>query len=98
MHRFYLPPEQCRDSVLRLEDREAHHALHVLRLRPGERVTVLDGQGTEYLCEVQSADRKQLQLAVVEKTTTPPRPPGSLSCKRSPREKSLSPSSRRQPN
>src|ERR1700677_2864988 len=72
MHRFYLPPEQCRDSLLRLEDREAHHALHVLRIRRGEYVVVLDGAGTELLCEVREADRRHLELAVVEKTTAPP--------------------------
>ena len=43
MHRFYLPPESCRGESLRLEGREAHHALQVLRLKRGERVTVLDG-------------------------------------------------------
>jgi 16S rRNA (uracil1498-N3)-methyltransferase len=31
MHRFYLPPEQCRGAVLRLADREAHHAAQVDR-------------------------------------------------------------------
>jgi 16S rRNA (uracil1498-N3)-methyltransferase len=74
MHRFYLPPEQCRDSLLRLEDREAHHALHVLRIRCGDHVIVLDGAGTELLCEVREADRRHLGLAVVKKTTAPPLP------------------------
>ena len=38
MHRFHLPPANCREGSLRLEGREAHHALHVLRLQRGERV------------------------------------------------------------
>ena len=45
MHRFYLPPEQCCGTSLLLAGREAHHALHVLRVQQGERVTVLDGAG-----------------------------------------------------
>lgn len=64
MHRFYLPREQCAGPVLRLEDREAHHALHVLRLRAGDRVTVLDGAGGQYECEVASARRAGVELAV----------------------------------
>ena len=66
MHRFYLPPENCRGASLRLEGREAHHALHVLRVKRGERVTVLDGVGGEFLCEVASAAKDFLTLAVKE--------------------------------
>jgi 16S rRNA (uracil1498-N3)-methyltransferase len=66
MHRFYLAPERCGGETLHLEGREAHHGLHVLRLRQDERVTVLDGAGGEYLCEVRETTRKAVTLAVVE--------------------------------
>jgi 16S rRNA (uracil1498-N3)-methyltransferase len=74
MHRFYLPPEQCGQPVLTLEEGEAHHALHVLRLRAGERAVVLDGAGHEFLCEVTEASRNALKLTVVQKNTTAPLP------------------------
>jgi len=74
MHRFYLPPEQCRDTSLLLTGREAHHALHVLRVQQRERVTVLDGAGHEFLCEVQDAKCQALQLVVVGKKTASPVP------------------------
>ena len=67
MHRFYLPPERCADAVLRLEGREAHHALHVLRLKCGECVTVLDGAGHEFFCEVESCSREVLIMRVTKK-------------------------------
>lgn len=67
MHRFYLPPDQCRTAVLHLTGREAHHALHVLRVREGEKVTVLDGDGHELFCQVGTASRDTVQLEVVEK-------------------------------
>ncbi|MEY4916378.1 MAG: Ribosomal small subunit methyltransferase [Verrucomicrobiota bacterium] len=70
MHRFYLPPENCRGDSLRLAGREAHHALHVLRLKRGERVTVLDGAGNEFFCEVENAAKDFLTLAVKEKKFT----------------------------
>lgn len=68
MHRFYLPPDQINGSALVLEDREAHHGLQVLRLRPSERVVVLDGAGHEYSCEVSKAERRSIHLAVRQKT------------------------------
>jgi 16S rRNA (uracil1498-N3)-methyltransferase len=74
MHRFYLPPEQCGDAALHLTGREAHHAAHVLRVRQGERVTVLDGDGHVFLCEVLDTNRGSVQLSVVEKKTTTPQP------------------------
>jgi 16S rRNA (uracil1498-N3)-methyltransferase len=71
MHRFYLPPERCTGNALRLDGREAHHALHVLRLKRGEPVTVLDGAGTELFCAVESASRDSVSLTINEKKSTP---------------------------
>jgi 16S rRNA (uracil1498-N3)-methyltransferase len=74
MHRFYLPPDQCRGDVLTLRDREAHHALHVVRVRPRERVVVLDGAGHEFLCEITGSKRDSLELKVVQQNATAPLP------------------------
>ena len=74
MHRFYLPPEKCRGSTLTLDEREAHHGLHVVRLRQGERVAVLDGVGNEFSCEVRQLGKDSIQLAVTQKNAIPPQP------------------------
>ncbi|HTQ52317.1 MAG TPA: RsmE family RNA methyltransferase [Candidatus Acidoferrales bacterium] len=72
MHRFYLPPEKCTGDVLQLEGREAHHALHVLRVKRGEPVVVLDGAGHEFLCEIADASRAAMMLRVKQKDFIPP--------------------------
>lgn len=77
MHRFYLPPEHCAGTALRLDGREAHHALHVLRLQRGELVTVLDGVGNEFLCAVETSSRHAVTLSVSLRNVTPP-PPCSI--------------------
>jgi 16S rRNA (uracil1498-N3)-methyltransferase len=64
MRRFYVPPAESRGDVLLLRDREAHHAVDVLRLQPGEEVTVLNGAGERLLCEARRVTRKQVELAV----------------------------------
>ena len=74
MHHFYLPPAQCRDSQLTLSGQEAHHGLHVLRLRRGERVVVLDGAGGELLCEVGELTRDTIHLVVKQKNFLPALP------------------------
>lgn len=77
MHRFYLPPDRCAGTTLRLDGSEAHHALHVLRLKHGELVTVLDGIGNEFICTVKDAGRNAVTLSVSLKNFVPA-PPCSI--------------------
>src|SRR3954464_12926602 len=72
MHRFYLPPSECQNSLLTLAGHEAHHGLHVLRLRKGERVVVLDGAGHELLCEAVELGKDTIKLSVLQKNFIPP--------------------------
>jgi 16S rRNA (uracil1498-N3)-methyltransferase len=74
MHHFYLSPERCDDSTLTLTGPEAHHALRVLRIRQGESVTVLDGQGHVCACEVAEPARNTVSLKVVRKEFVEPLP------------------------
>jgi 16S rRNA (uracil1498-N3)-methyltransferase len=74
MHRFYLPPECCAGATLRLDGREARHALHVLRLKRGDLVTVLDGAGNEFMCAVEGCARNVVTLSVSLKNFVPAAP------------------------
>jgi 16S rRNA (uracil1498-N3)-methyltransferase len=71
MHRFYLPPKHCAGETLRLDGREAHHALNVLRLKRGELVTVLDGIGNEFMCTVKDVSRNFVTLSISLKNFVP---------------------------
>ena len=74
MHRFYLSPADRRGTELELTGREAHHALHVLRVRPGEEVVVLDGNGQIFDCEVVTAARERVNLRILKRHIRPPLP------------------------
>ncbi len=74
MHRFHLSPSDCRGERLTLAGAEAHHALRVLRVQDGERVTVLDGAGTVLNCEVTGRTRDTLALRVRERNSAAPLP------------------------
>jgi 16S rRNA (uracil1498-N3)-methyltransferase len=76
MHRFFLPPAECQARPLRLSGREAHHALHVLRLQAGDAVTILNGAGHVFHCVVQAAGKESLALDVREQefVAAPPCP------------------------
>jgi 16S rRNA (uracil1498-N3)-methyltransferase len=74
MHRFYTPPDDAKGSPIVLSRQESHHATKVLRLKAGEQVTVLDGAGSELLCEVVLAGKHTVQLNVIQKKSHPPLP------------------------
>ena len=74
MHRFYLPPEKCADKSMVLDGREAHHALHVLRLKQGDPVTILDGNGAIYQCKIAGASKSEVRLSLQESRTVAPKP------------------------
>ncbi len=45
VHHFFVAPSDLSEGVVELTGAEAHHASHVLRVRPGETITVADGSG-----------------------------------------------------
>jgi len=74
MHRLFLSAPDTGGAELEIAGREAHHGLHVLRLRRGEEVIVLDGAGGEHVCEVSELGRHVLRLRVKETHKRQPPP------------------------
>ncbi|MGQ9897431.1 MAG: 16S rRNA (uracil(1498)-N(3))-methyltransferase [Acidobacteriota bacterium] len=63
-HRFYAPSENFTATSVQLPDDEAHHAVHVLRIKAGDRVTVFDGQGQVFQATVFEASKGGVRLAL----------------------------------
>lgn len=62
-HRFYLEGSFTPDELL-LEGSEAHHLLHVLRLRVGDIVEVFNGTGAEVDAVITNTSRKTVEVKV----------------------------------
>jgi 16S rRNA (uracil1498-N3)-methyltransferase len=58
-------------SEVRLAGDEAHHLTRVLRLRPGDPVSVSDGQGTVYQAEVSAVATGAVTLSLGERWEVP---------------------------
>lgn len=54
VHHFFTAPDQVRGDVAVLSGDEARHAARVLRVRPGERITISDDAGHVYDAVVRS--------------------------------------------
>lgn len=64
MHRLFSADANQDAREIVIEGREAHHGAHVLRLKRGDEVAVLDGKGAEYSCVVRETGRHSLRLEV----------------------------------
>lgn len=62
VYRFYIDPMTSGESSIILDGAEAHHAIHVVRIHPGDEVTCFDGLGTEIAGHVASVDRASLVI------------------------------------
>ena len=52
MPRFFVNTEQINENTVTFTGNDAHHISRSLRMAAGESVTVCDGEGTEYQCEL----------------------------------------------
>lgn len=66
MPRVYIPPERITGAEIPLQPREARYILTVLRLGPGDEVTVFDGEGNEYRTELIEDYQGGIYLAIQE--------------------------------
>lgn len=57
MRYFHVPLCQILDNLLKISGKELHHLTHVLRLREGDEITVLDGSGGTYEVVIISCER-----------------------------------------
>jgi len=63
--RFFAEEPLAAGAVTLLSEASAHHAVHVLRLRAGEGVTLFDGRGGEYSGCIATIDRLRVGVEVV---------------------------------
>lgn len=66
IYRFYAQPEENDASRVILRDDEAHHALHVIRIKVGQEIDIFDGNGHTWRCCVEETSRKEVSCSVLE--------------------------------
>ena len=64
--RFYLDAPLRAGGVCTLSEDAAHHAVHVLRLREGDEVTLFNGQGGEFAARIASMQRLRISIDVLQ--------------------------------
>lgn len=62
--RSHWVPESADPKSITLSPEESHHLVSVNRAGAGATVTVFDGRGSEWICELEAADRRAARLRV----------------------------------
>lgn len=75
MHRFFVSPAAIRGQMLRFDPEQAHQIRSVLRLRSGDEVEALDGEGGRYRVALQHSGRSEV-LGEIVATLSPAAEPG----------------------
>jgi len=63
--RFYVDAPLRAGGACLLPEDSAHHAIHVLRLRPGDAVTLFNGRGGEYAARIASMAKLHVAIDVL---------------------------------
>lgn len=74
--RFYLNGNWKEGDTARLEGTEHHHMIHVVKIRVGEEVELLNGRGLRGVCVLKTSDKRSALLevqAVKQEPLPPPR-------------------------
>jgi len=75
MRRFFVDPQNIHGANATIDGAEAHHLRAVLRLRPGDLVTLFDGTGKIYQAEIRTISAEQVQTVIIatddDKTEAP---------------------------
>jgi len=64
--RFYVDASLRAGSVCTLSEDAAHHAIHVLRLREGDDITLFNGRGGEYAARIASMQRLRIAADILQ--------------------------------
>ncbi len=64
MPRFFVNPSQVGEDSIIIQGNDVNHIRNVLRMRPGDELSLSDGQGTDYFCRIQSMERDVIRLSI----------------------------------
>ncbi len=66
MDTFRVPPGSLVGRATVIDGPEGHHAIDVVRVRPGDFVRLIDGEGAEAIARVDAAAHSEATLSIIE--------------------------------
>ncbi|MBR3004734.1 MAG: 16S rRNA (uracil(1498)-N(3))-methyltransferase [Lachnospiraceae bacterium] len=67
MYHFFIDPGNISGEKVYIEGGDVNHIKNVLRMQAGEQIMVSDGEGSDYLCEIESMTEQEVICSVLGK-------------------------------
>jgi 16S rRNA (uracil1498-N3)-methyltransferase len=67
MHKFFVSKDNIADDKAFIQDEDVKHIYKVLRLDVGDKISINDCEGSEYLGEISDIDKRQVAVNLLEK-------------------------------
>jgi 16S rRNA (uracil1498-N3)-methyltransferase len=66
MQRYFVAPEQFADGAVTITGEDAHHAVRVMRMKPGDKIIVGDGEARTVLAAIAAVGPQTVQADILE--------------------------------
>lgn len=66
MQHFFVTPDQVKEKEIWIEGSDVNHIRNVLRMKPGEKLEISDGNNRKYLCAVTEMDTDAVRTEIIE--------------------------------
>ena len=74
MPKFFTDPADVGEGFIRLQGDDAAHIAKTLRMRPGDELTVCDGDNTDYCCRIRSMQPGTVEAEILSAAPCPAEP------------------------
>ena len=64
MPRFFVTRSQVQGDEIVIQGNDVNHIKNVLRMRPGDELSLSDGEGMDYFCKSASIDRDEVRVNI----------------------------------
>jgi 16S rRNA (uracil1498-N3)-methyltransferase len=69
MIHLFLPPEKLASTEIIITGKDARYLSHVLRVKPGEQLLLLDGLGTRHVCSITEITAREVTARKIREET-----------------------------
>ncbi len=66
MYRFYVEPNQIGEGDIKITGSDVNHIKNVLRMKPGEKIIICDGQGKDFYCIIREVSAGQITAEILK--------------------------------
>ncbi|MCG8620051.1 MAG: 16S rRNA (uracil(1498)-N(3))-methyltransferase [Desulfobacterales bacterium] len=70
MQKFLIDPDLTTDGNVIIDGQDARHMAKVLRLTPGSRVSLTNGNGKDFIGEIAAISREKVEISILEEAVS----------------------------